>query len=313
MRIQFDSVDFSSKSGPNTFASRLALALAERDHEVITDNKGADVSLVFIEPSGAPLAKKIVQRLDGLWTKPLEFATRNAKIKALYDNADAVVHQSVFDKQFIERHWGGKTVSKTIRNGVKAAPITKFSSPALEQIRSTYNLVFSCSANWHRQKRLKENIELFLHARDIAIGTRCCLLVLGANPDHVVADRDIFYANSVPENVFMEVFSMSDWFIHLAWRDHSPNVVVESLSQATPVIYTSDAGTGELVRGYGIRLNELAENDLQPFDYDKPPPFNVNQLTIEQLLAPPARTQVPDISIDTCVRQYVELFEELVK
>ena len=49
MRIHFDNVNFSSRSGPNTFASRLATVLTERGHEIVNYNEDHDVVLVFIE------------------------------------------------------------------------------------------------------------------------------------------------------------------------------------------------------------------------------------------------------------------------
>jgi hypothetical protein len=102
MKVHFDGVNFNSLSGPNTFAGRLARGLFESGHEVTLSVAEADVSLVFIERSGAPLAKKVVQRLDGVWFKPEEFHTKNSNIKALYGAADAVVFQSEFDRNFVE-------------------------------------------------------------------------------------------------------------------------------------------------------------------------------------------------------------------
>jgi hypothetical protein len=53
MKIHLDNVNVSAKTGPNTFAKRLAKAFFESGHEVILNSgKDADVSIVFIEPSG---------------------------------------------------------------------------------------------------------------------------------------------------------------------------------------------------------------------------------------------------------------------
>lgn len=309
MKIHIDNVDFSATTGPNTFGRRLAQAFFESGHEVIFNGLDADVSLCFINKSGAPLAKKVVQRLDGIWSKPSEILTKNIDIRQLYETADVVIHQSNFDKLFIENLWGAIKNNCVIANGINAPQIKKFSSSAIEQLRCQYDIVFSCSANWHRQKRLKENIDCFKHLRKIT-NKNCCLIVMGNNPDHVVADKDIFYTSSLPQQLCLEIFSASDWMIHLAWRDHCPNTVVECLSQNTPVICSNDSGTSELVKQFGIIVNESNKNDLSPYDYDQPPFIDVTQINMldKSLLD----SSTVDVSMTTCVNKYISLFQSII-
>ena len=61
MKIHFDNVNFSSRSGPNSFALRLAKELTRLGHQISLDCISCDLSLVFIEPSVSPLSKKIFQ------------------------------------------------------------------------------------------------------------------------------------------------------------------------------------------------------------------------------------------------------------
>lgn len=118
MIVHFDNVSRTrSRTGPNTFAARLAYGLEELGHRVQYSAIGADVSLVFIERSGAPVAGKVVQRLDGTWSKPLEFARKNVGIERTYLSADAVVFQSEFDRRFVEHHWGKHRDATVVRNG----------------------------------------------------------------------------------------------------------------------------------------------------------------------------------------------------
>lgn len=308
MKIHFDNCNFAALSGPNVFANRLARQLFEMGHEIVDVGTNADVSLVFIEPSGKKLAKRVVQRLDGLWTKPDEFEVKNRNIKALYEIADVVIFQSEFDKNFAVHNWGLCRSSNVIMNGIKIAPVKEFTSPELMALRNQYDLVFTCSANWHPQKRLKANVELFLHLKK-TLNANCCLIVMGANPDYVIANPHVFYAGSVPENIYMQVYSMSDWMIHLAWRDHSPNVCVECLSQRTPIICSSDGGTQELVGDFGIVIHENIANDNKPFDYDKPPIIDFNVI---RSLEKPTR-QPNDVSIETCANKYVKVFERVLQ
>lgn len=309
MKIHLDNVDWSSRSGPNTFGQRLARRLIETGHEIITDNgSSADVSLVFIEPSGRKLANKIVQRLDGIWFSPIEFETKNVNIKVLYDRADAVVFQSDFDRQMVTRWWGGDDDSRplwVIRNGVDTRHVP-VSNADLLNLREQFKSIFVCSANWHPQKRLRANIELFMKLLEKEPDS--CLIVMGANPDVRMAHPKVFYTGSLPHELCLEVYRIADWMIHLAWLDHCPNVVVEALSQETPVICSSEGGTRELVGDFGVIVPETPYVYDLVF-YDKPPQIDVSNIVL------PERAQLGehfDISIDRVVRSYMDLFEEIV-
>lgn len=315
MRVQFDNVTIGSRSGPNTFASRLAKALIEMGHD-LTEDEHADVSLVFIEPSGKPLAPKIVQRLDGIWFKPNEFQTKNVRIRSLYEKANGVIWQSEFDRSMTTKHFGYRAggVDRVIGNGVDLNVISNVTIPELAKIRSTYDKVFVCSSNWHAQKRLKANIRLFDHLRRTQF-PNSCLFIMGSNPDVMTTDPHVFYTGSQPPEVYMQVFAVADWMIHLAWADHCPNVVVEALSQGTPVICSDVGGTKELVGAYGLVLKET-QYDFELADYDNPPvPY------VEQVTNLPSRHDLdhayadvlPLIDIRKAAQKYVSLFEEIIK
>ena len=49
MKIHFDNVDFSSRTEPNTFGTRLASKFFELGHEVLDFADDADVSLVLFK------------------------------------------------------------------------------------------------------------------------------------------------------------------------------------------------------------------------------------------------------------------------
>lgn len=311
MRIHFDNVVFGSRSGPNTFATRLAKHFMVMGHEVTDDGLQSDVSLVFIEPSGQPLAPKVVQRLDGLWFKPNEFETKNELIKSLYERADAIVFQSDVDRRFTMHHWGHPQKKRwhVVHNGTGLKPVTSFTSPELQQIRNTYDKVFVCSSNWHAQKRLKADTDLFLHLKQ-TLRLNACLIVMGANPDYVIADPHVFYTGSVDESIYLQVYSMADWMIHLAFLDHCPNVVVECLSQGTPVICSSEGGTRELVNGFGIIVPEKQGYMNQLLDYDNPPLIDVTQ--VNRLPELTSLGHHIDITMDRCAQAYLKVFEHVL-
>lgn len=305
-----DNVNIGAPTGPNVFAERIARRFFEMGHSVeLTSGIGCDVSLVFIQRSGATLADKVVQRVDGIWSKPQDFVAKNIPINDLYRTADAVVFQSHFDQDFVTKHWGFSKCYTVIRNGIDAAPCTALTLAGLADIRGKYDKVFVASSNWHPQKRLRDNIRLFQHIRSNIVANSC-LIVLGAHPDCAVADKDVFYAGSQPHGVVSQVMAMSNWMFHLAYLDHSPNSVIEALAQGTPVVCTNEGGTRELVDRFGVVLNEPEKFDYEPTDYDDPPAIDVAQLTSLPDKATLGRHA--DISIDTCANAYIELFESIV-
>lgn len=303
MKVHLDNVNMGSNSGPNSFGKRLAMSLIESGHDLeLYDGTSSDVSIVFIEPSGRPLAKKVIQRLDGIWFSPSEFETKNSAIKSLYHRADGVIWQSEFDKGMTTKWWGNPKKGVVIRNGINAPEIKKFQIPALEQLRQQYEMLFVCSANWHPQKRLMDNIELYKHLRKFY--SSAALIVLGSNPIKV-ADPHIFYAGSQPHEVCLEVFSACDWMLHAAWLDHCPNTVVEALSQKTPVICSEHGGTKELVQGYGIILKENSSYNFELADYDNPPQLDVTQIT-NKLPKKEELSSHEDVSMIRCLKEYIE-------
>jgi len=310
MKIHLDNVA-QFGTGPGTFGHRLARRLFESGHEVTFECQDAAVSLVFIEPSGAPVAPKVVQRLDGIWFRPQDFHTKNVGIKALYQRADAVVFQSEFDKGMATRWWGRPKLDRVIYNGIELNPVTELTIPSLIQLRAQYDRIYVCSSNWHPQKRLKANIRLFQHLQKQQPNS--CLIVLG-NPDMgMVPGPHVFYAGAVPPEVYMEIYSAANWMLHLAWADHCPNVVVEALSQGTPVVCSEVGGTKELVGDYGVVLHEDPYN-FELADYDRPPSIDVTQITNL-----PGRMQMNDyistaaIDIVHVAQEYVKLFERVIK
>lgn len=308
MKVFFDGVDFGSRSGPNTFAHRLAVQLSLMGH-TIADPDDYDVHLAFIEPTRQTLpSKPLVQRLDGIWFKPGEFATKNVGIKRCYDAASAVVWQSKFDRCMTTRWWGHPRSGKIIRNGVLKRSVAV--DPALQQLTNKYDKVFACGANWHAQKRLKANVDLYMHLRDKHY-LSSCLIILGAHPDVRVADPHVFYADSVPEDVYLQVYSIADWMLHLAWLDHCPNVVIEAMSQGTPVICSEDGGTRELVELCGgIIIKERSRYSYELADYDNPPNIDVTQVG----LLPDLHIDISGkLDIETVASEYDKLFKELVR
>ena len=280
MRVHFSNVNFSSNSGPNSFAHRLAEEMTNEGHKIVSAEENYESMLIFIEPASRPKpGARVVHRLDGIWFKPDQFHNHNKLIKWAYDNSNFIVWQSNFDKKMTEHHWG-KRKGSVIHNGIILKKYSTNNSNILN-IRNAYEHMFVCSSNWHRQKRLKENIDLFLKIKEKS--PRSCLIVMGANHDSFIKHEDIFYTGSIPHDMCLEFFSVADWMIHLAWLDHCPNVVVEALSQDCPVICTDSGGTKEIVRDNGMLIKEIKPYKFELTDYDNPYELQIPSLELSNI------------------------------
>lgn len=298
MKIHIDNVNLTSSSGPNSFAKRLVQAFLLKGIDVVDSGIEADVSLVFIEPSGRPLAKRIVQRLDGIWFKPSEFESKNRRILDLYRRADGVIWQSNFDREMTTRWWGEPRAGAVILNGIE--PQTPSVNASLQTVREKYKRVFVSSANWHPQKRLRSNIECFSHLQREEPSS--CLIVMGSSPDCWVPSPHVMYTGPLRHEDCHSVFSIADWMIHLAWVDHCPNVVVEALSCNIPVICADSGGTKELVKDFGLIVPENKPYQYELADYDNPPSIDVSKIQLPTSLGACA-----DITMNRVVQQYVDL------
>lgn len=304
LKVHFSNVDFSSRTGPNTFARRLAIQLSYDGH-IVADADDFDVELAFIE-SRLPRLGRTVQRLDGIWFKPNEFYAKNAGIKRLYTTCDHVVFQSEFDRKLVEKWWGPARSCSVIRNGIELKDVSP--DEKMLRLRKEFDTIFVCSANWHPQKRLSENIRLFKHLQATSC-PKSCLIILGNHPDVIVSDPSVFYAGSQPHDVCLQLYALADYMIHLAWLDHCPNVVVEALSVGTPVICTDAGGTCELVGDSGIVIKE-APFDFELTDYDSPPQVDFSSVVLPESKPIVDRSRVDITHIS---QQYVEVFRKVVK
>jgi glycosyltransferase involved in cell wall biosynthesis len=309
MKIYFDNVNWSSSSGPNYFAHQLATQVSYIGH-IVADPNDYDVALVFIEPTyNLRFDKPCVQRLDGIWSKPEDFVNKNKTIKALYHHCNHVIWQSDFDRNMTVKWWYNPRQGTVIRNGTLASKVTT-NREALLDMREKYAKIFVCSASWHGQKRLTDNIRLFKHIRS-TIEHNSCLIVMGENTNiesELVRNQPIFFTGNLDPSICLEIFSVTDWMIHLAYGDHSPNVILQALSQGCPVICSEVGGSCELVMENGVTLKDAAYN-YELFDYDAPPPIDITQLTH----LPKITVDAPYIRMEEVAKQYIEVLQSVLQ
>lgn len=310
MRICFDNVNFNSNSGPNSFGFRLAEELSNKGHEIVPHTQNHDIFLSFIEQTAHPdpWARKVL-RLDGIWFKPENFEQNNRSIKAAYFMFDYIVFQSDFNRKMIEEHFGKRSDCCVINNGIKIRQ-----RDPVKELSHENEKIFVCSASWHPQKRLKDNILLFQQIRkqllDKNEDARLYILGNGASLDGLTSEQkeNVFYLGHQRHEACLQIYATADYFIHLAWLDHCPNVVVEALSQKCPVICTDSGGTKELVKDNGIIIPETKEYNFELTDFDNPYPIDFSDFVL-----PDERPKVDPsyLDIEIIADKYLEVFKNV--
>jgi glycosyltransferase involved in cell wall biosynthesis len=264
MKILFDNVNFESRSGPNSFGKKLADEINIRGYQVQVKPNSPDVQLSFIMATAkhAPT----VQRLDGIYFNTAQdYSTLNAPIQETYREAECVIFQSRFNEALTKRYFGEHDDATVIHNGTDLDAIEKI-SPVQIDVLDKFENVWCCASSWRPHKRLKENIRYFLDAR----GDNDCLVVAGSNPDYHVNDSRIFYLGDVLWPQLVSLYKRSKYFLHLAWLDHCPNVVIDARAAGCHIICSSSGGTEEIA---GNKSTVIIEDswDFTPTRLYEPP------------------------------------------
>ena len=299
MKLYLDNVDLTSRSGPNSFGRKLFEAVNHSGHEVTTSPGPCDFQLSFIQIA-RQCSKNIALRLDGIYfNNRQDWQRLNGPIKHSHDIAGLVIYQSQFNKNLTEKYFGSARDSIVINNGVSREEIGKI-SPSMHPIFDQYDEVWCCSSSWRPHKRLRSNIEYFLNMRSNKTG----LIILGDNPDHTVRHPDIFYVGSQPWETCISVYKRCKKFLHLAFLDHCPNVVVDARACGCELVVSSSGGTRE-ISGVGAKIIKDIEWDMNPLDLYAPPDLDFEKYEINQISS--------DIDINSVADRYMQKLNAIMK
>ena len=272
MNILLDNVDVGSTSGPNHFASKLKKYM-QRQGDTFAFDKPFDAQLSFIQRSHHSTVP-LFQRLDGIYfNSEQDFNRMNAAIKDTYRKSSGVVFQSEFNRRLTFEYFGEHSNSTVIHNGADMEYINQIRplrTPVLEQ----FETVWCCASSWRPHKRLGDNIEYFLQHSN----KRDCLVVAGnvSKEDMVVHER-VFYSGNLDVDSLYALYKKSKYFLHLAYLDHCPNVVVDAVACGCHVICSSSGGTKEVALGGTVIKEE--EWNLEPTRLYKPPKMDFSKKT----------------------------------
>ena len=264
MNLFLDNVNLHSTSGPNHFASKLKKYMLQQGVE-FTFAKNFDAQISFI--SSVSQLAPIYQRLDGIYfNSEQDFKSLNRPIKDTYEVAKGVIFQSNFNKDLTFKYFGEHDNYKIIRNGADLQFIDSI-KPLKNSVIDNYDKIWSCASSWRPHKRLDENIRYFLEHS----GPNDCLVVAGSvkNPD--IIDR-VYYVGDLDIPTLISLYKRSDYFIHLAFLDHCPNVVVDAVASGCKVICSSTGGTKEVA--IGATIIEEGDWDFSPIRLYDPPKMN---------------------------------------
>ena len=271
MNIHLDNVSLASNSGPNSFASKLVSYFIENGISV-NQQEDPDAHLCFIETARGHFDAPMFQRLDGIYfNKSTDYNMQNANIKRTYDMATGVVFQSEFNRQLITKYFGEHQLSTVIHNGADVSRI-KIVDPIDNDVLNGYENVWSCASHWRPHKRLGENIRYFLEHS----GEKDCLVVAGQT-DYGDAHPRVFFAGNLQQDALLALYKRSKYFLHLAWLDHCPNVVVDARASGCKIVCSSAGGTKEIAGPDAVVIDEDPW-DFEPVYLYQPPKLNFNKV-----------------------------------
>ena len=263
MNIHLENVNLQSTSGPNHFASKL-IKYMDASFDL---NKKPDARLCFIETHKPKIENvPLIQRLDGIYFNSSQpYRMQNTKIEKTYKESDGVIFQSNFNKELTAKYFGEHENGVVVHNGadveyINSAP--KLKNPAIEK----YENVWCCASSWRPHKRLYENIRYFLEHSP----PKDCLIIAGENSGTIPKLDRVYYVGKISVLQLIALYKRSKYFLHLAWLDHCPNVVVDARASGCQIICSSAGGTKEIAGPDAIVIKEN-EWDFKPVKLYEPP------------------------------------------
>jgi len=305
VKVFTHSFDSSSNSGPNKFTRTLFNSLLEKDLiSIEADQKEADVEFCLIQQQYHKI-KPMVLRLDGIWfNSDQNYKQQNAPIRYSYENADAVIFQSKFNKKLTETWFGQHNNSHIIHNAADIKLISSANSHFWDRKFGKDTEVWSCASNWRPHKRLKDNIRYFL---DFAPKDAVLAIAGGLHMDEAKEilriDNRIFLMGDLDYMSLLSLYKKSSTFVHLSYLDHCPNVVVDAQASGCKIICSSTGGTKEIVKKGIIVLEK--EWDYKPCDLYNPPQMD---FSISEELNRKSNNSFKD-----CVERYYQIMNEVCK
>jgi glycosyltransferase involved in cell wall biosynthesis len=270
MKIFAHNFNPQSNSGPNKFTRQLFNQM-QKDYDVsyTINQQEADVEFCLIQQV-VHKVKPMVLRLDGIWfNSDQNYKEQNKIIEFSYKNADAVIFQSKFNKKLVESWFGKHKNPHVIHNAADFKQVERANAAFWNNTFGKDTEVWSCAASWRPHKRLNENIKYFLEFAP----PNAILAIAGkgveSERNQYLSNNRIKFLNELDYMSLLSLYKRSSTFIHLAYLDHCPNVVVDAQAAGCRIICSSTGGTSEIVESGTIVIEE--EWDFKPCKLYNPP------------------------------------------
>ena len=279
MKIFTHNFNPRSNSGPNKFTRQLFRTLLKSKQITLTDSQSnADVEFCLIQQQTQKV-KPMVLRLDGIYfNSDQNFNQQNEPISFSYNNADAVIFQSGFNKKLTERWFGPHKNSHVVHNAADLEMISKADSNYFDKIFKKDTEVWSCASSWRPHKRLKDNVEYFLeYAPKEAIFAIAGGLHMDEAKEILSKDKRIYALGELDYMSLLSLYKRSKTFVHLSYLDHCPNVVVDAQAAGCHIVCSSSGGTKEIVtKGTIIKEDDWDYSPIRLYD---PPVIDYSRST----------------------------------
>jgi len=301
MNIFLENTNLNSNSGPNYFARKLVKYLGFRN-VLFEDSFKYDLKLTFIESHHQKSWLPMIHRLDGIYFNAnFDCEKMNSNIKRTYENSQGVVFQTEFNKNLIFEWFGPHDNVRIINNGADILSINELEeSVKIKNKFKEYDNIWSCASHWHSFKRLRDNIDYFLNFS----GENDCLVVAGQNPDYHISHPRIFYVGNLEINDLLTLYKISKYFIHLAYLDHCPNVVIDARACGCQVICSSSGGTKEVAGKNAIVVGEDPW-DFSFLNFKEPPKIDFDHIDKNVFDS--------EISMNKAAKKYYNFFTDVVR
>ena len=311
MKVFTHNFNPNSNSGPNKFTRTLFSKLISDNKVEITDQESADIEFCVIQQQANNI-KPMILRLDGIYfNSDQDFKQQNAPIKFAYENAEAVIFQSNFNKKLTESWFGPHKNGNVIHNAsdpkVIHHPLILDTFNKINWPWSKEKEVWCSAASWRPHKRLLQNILYFLnHAPKDAIFAIAGSLGMDEAKSYLNMSDRICYLGELNYEQLICLYHRSSTFVHLAYLDHCPNVVIDAQEAGCKIICSSTGGTKEIVNK-GIMIIE-EEWDLKPCRLYKPPQMDFSKTKKISKLNQENEKNL----FENCANSYYNIFKEVL-
>ena len=313
MKVFAHNFNPNSNSGPNKFTRSLFEELKNKEEFSLCSQAEADVEFCLIQQS-TNKKKPMLLRLDGIYfNSEQDFNQQNAPIRFAYENADAVVFQSNFNKQLTERWFGEHRNSHVIHNAYFGETV----KDSIFQKAFPGKEIWSCASTWRPHKRLLENIKYYIkHGPEnsvflVAGDTTSTSTGITENETYQISQlsvpesKAVIFFGNLEYNVLRQLYDASTTFIHLAYLDHCPNVVVDAHAHGCKIVCASSGGTKEV--SWSSRIVKDRPWDFSPIPLYNPPKLNLEDIIENHISNTPTIKRLAA----ECLNKYEKVLKEI--